>query len=343
MLFKEKYTKLIEKTKRKAMVSKKQKGKYKNLHSIKMTISLDKLKKMGKDFIKKKNATPPFKLPRMKIDKEKFKSTNTLIWLGHSTILGNIDGVSFIVDPMLTNRASPLKCVGPKRFDGTISPFEQLPDIDVILITHNHYDHLDKKSILHLKDKVKSIYTPLDNKKILTKWGVAEYMVKEFDWFEDINFNNVQFSFCPTQHFSSRGLTDRDKCLWGSWAIMGSKKVYVSGDSGYNEHFKLIGDKYGEFDLACIECGAYNENWSEVHMLPEQSVQASVDIKAKLMLPMHWAGFDLSTHPWDEPITRAIKKAKELKVKTTTPMIGQVLDLGNPIVNVKWWEKSFCK
>jgi L-ascorbate metabolism protein UlaG (beta-lactamase superfamily) len=239
---------------------------------------------------------------------------------------------------MLSLRASPFKCIGPKRFDGSLTPIDELPNIDVVLITHNHYDHMDKDTLLALQNKVKAIYVPLDNKKILIKWGIEDSKIKEFDWFEDISFNGVQFSFCPTQHFSGRGLTDRDKYLWGSWAIIGSKKVYVSGDSGYNQHFKLINETYGSFDIACMECGAYNDNWSEIHMMPEESVQASIDLDAKVMLPMHWAGFDLSTHAWDEPITRALGKAQQLGVKTTTPMIGQILNLNEPIKNECWWK-----
>ncbi len=312
-------------------------GKYHNLSSIKMKISMGRLKNMTKDYMKKEDAVPSYEIPRLKIDMEQFLSGDSLVWLGHSTILGRIDGVTFIVDPMLGNRASPFNFMGPKRFEGSLTPIEELPPIDVVLITHNHYDHMDKKTLLYLKDRVSAIFVPLDNKQILTKWGIEESLVKEFDWFEDFIFDGVQFSFCPTQHFSGRSLSDRDEYLWGSWAILGSKKVYVSGDSGYENHFKLISDKYGEFDIACMECGAYNDNWSEIHMMPEESVQASVDLKSKVMLPMHWASFDLSTHAWDEPITRALEKAKELNVKTTTPMIGQVLSLYNAIEDRKWW------
>jgi len=314
-------------------------GKYHNHSFINMTMSLDKVKAMTKDYFNKENAVPPFQIPRVKIDIEEFESKDSLVWLGHSTILGNMNGTTFIVDPMLGKRASPIKCMGPKRFDGSLTPIDELPEIDIILITHNHYDHLDKDTILSLKDKVQAIYVPLDNKQILTKWGVEDSLIKEFDWFEDILFNDIQFSFCPTQHFSARGLTDRDNYLWGSWAILSNdKKVYVSGDSGYNEHFKMINEKYGSFDIACMECGAYNDNWSEVHMVPEESVQASVDLEAKVMLPMHWAGFDLSTHSWDEPITRALDKAKELNITMTTPIIGQVIDLGKAVVSKHWWK-----
>ena len=314
--------------------------KYHNLEFIKMKMNFNKFKGMSKDYIKKENSAPSLPIPRIQIDKEKFTNENSLVWLGHSTILGNLDNVCFIIDPMLTNRASPFNWIGPKRFNGSLTPISELPNIDVILITHNHYDHLDKDTILSLKDNVKAIYVPLDNKQILIKWGVEETKIREFDWYEDILFNGVKFAFCPTQHFSGRSLTDRNKYLWSSWAIFGKEySIYISGDSGYNEHFKMINLRYGSFDIACIECGAYNDNWSEIHMIPEESVQASIDLKAKVMLPMHWAGFDLSMHSWDEPIARAEKIAIDLGVTITTPIIGQILNLNRPIHNEKWWKR----
>lgn len=320
------------------MNAQKKGNKFYNINTVQMTMSMDKAKNMTKDYFAKENAVPELPIPRKEIDKEAFVSEDTFVWLGHSTILGHIGGVTFIVDPMLGERASPLSCLGPKRFEGSLTPVDELPDIDVILITHNHYDHLDQKTIMALQENVKMIYVPLENAQILTKWGVDSSKIKEFDWFEDQIFEGVQFSFTPTQHFSGRGLTDRDRYLWGSWVVKGSKhSLYVSGDSGYNGHFKTIGEKYGPFDVACVECGAYNESWSEIHMIPEESVYASLDLNAKVMLPMHWAGFDLSTHAWDEPISRALKKADELQVTTTTPIIGEVLPFDNSIQNKKWW------
>ncbi len=316
-------------------------GKFRNLNAIKMTMNVAKAKGMAKDYMNKENTIPAFEIPRVKIERDNFIKKDSLIWLGHSCILANIDNISFIVDPMLGDRASPLKFMGPKRFKGSLTPVEELPKIDYILITHNHYDHLDKETILALEKNVKQILVPLDNAKILIKWGVDTKKIKEFDWYEELYIESVRFAFCPTQHFSGRSLKDRDRYLWGSWAVQGQKhSIYVSGDSGYNTHFREIGKRFGPFDITSMECGAYNDNWSEVHMLPEESVQASLDLNAKVMLPMHWAGFDLSTHAWDEPITRALDKAKELNVTITTPMIGQVLDLNDQVETNHWWKKT---
>ena len=315
------------------------KNKYQNIDNITMEMSLDKAKGMMKDYAQKQLRVPPFDIPTKQIDIEKFESADSIVWLGHSTILGRIDGITFIVDPMFSHRASPVGFAGPKRFEGSLIDIEKLPKIDVILITHNHYDHLDKSSILHLAENVKSIYLPLDNKEILTCWGIEGENIKEFDWYEELQVGEVMFAFAPTQHFSGRGLTDRNDCLWGSWVLKGTKSsVYISGDSGYNSHFKAIGEKYGAFDVACVECGAYNDSWSEVHMLPEQSVQAAQDLRAQVMLPMHWAGFNLSTHAWDEPITRALKHATEIKQDTITPMIGEVVHFHEDYPKELWWK-----
>ena len=179
---------------------------------------------------------------------------------------------------------------------------------------------------------------PLDNAKTLRSWGVDAQKMQEFDWYEEIKIGSTILALTPSQHFSGRGLHDRDRYLWGSWVVKGKDhSFYISGDSGYNSHFKTIGEKYGPFDLAFLECGAYNDSWIEVHMLPEETVQASIDLQAKVLLPMHWAGFDLSTHSWDEPITRAIAEAKTLEVPTTTPMIGEVVTLDKPLIEKRWW------
>lgn len=304
----------------------------------KMTMNKERILGTTKDYLAKQQTRPPFALVRKVIDTRAFLSQDSIIWLSHSTILGHIDNMTFIVDPMLSLRASPFSWIGPKRFEGSLTPIEELPNIDIIFITHNHYDHLDYKTIMALHEHVKYIYIPKGNALLLCKWGVQPSKIKEFSWFEEHKIDELTVCFCPTQHFSGRGLFDRDKTLWGSWVIKGSKhSVYVSGDSGYNQHFKIIGDTHGPFDIACIECGAYSDHWKEVHMRPEESVQAACDLGAKIMLPMHWAGFDLSTHAWDEPISRAVIKAKEMNMPLSTYMIGEVNNLEKSIVNTEWW------
>jgi L-ascorbate metabolism protein UlaG (beta-lactamase superfamily) len=322
----------------------KENGRYQNLNNQKMRFSFKKFSKIINQMIRKKNTVPEMQIIREKIDIDKFSKTDSLVWLGHSSILGNLNNIKFLADPMFSKRASPFKNIGPKRFDGSEIFFDELPEaIDIILITHNHYDHLDKKTVLFLQNRVQYFLVPLDNGKILKKWGIKEEKIKEFDWFDEFIFDEVEFTFLPTQHFSGRTLSDRNKYLWGSWSVKNLKNkshsVYISGDSGYGEHFKLINQKIKDFAIACVECGAYNPNWEEVHMLPEQSVHASLDLNATVMLPMHWAGFDLSSHSWKEPVERALIEAKFSNQKITTPKIGEVLLFNNLISEEKWWRK----
>lgn len=313
-------------------------GRYRNLGEVKMAMTMKRAKSMMRDYLKKTLRVPPAALPKNQPDVDRFASNDALIWLGHSTLLGHLDGVTFIVDPMLSDRASPIACLGPKRFEGVQVGLDELPQIDLILITHNHYDHLDRETIEALHEKAEAIFLPLDNAPILSKWGVSAEKMRELDWYETAEYRGVRFSLTPSQHFSGRGLTDRDKALWGSWVVQGkTHSLYFSGDSGYNGHFREIGERYGPFDLACLECGAYNDAWPEVHMNPEESVKAAQDLGAKVMLPIHWAGFSLSTHAWDEPITRALAVAQKDKVTVTTPMVGETLVLEDPIRDDWWW------
>ena len=299
-----------------------------------------KMWQMTRDYMKKQVRIPPFSFPSKKPDFAVFESGDALIWLGHSTLLGRLNDVTFIVDPMFSDRASPLACIGPKRFAGSLIDPKTLPRIDVILITHNHYDHMDKETLQMLHDQAKAIYLPLDNARIIAKWGIQGEKVKELDWYKAVCFGDVRFTLTPSQHFSGRGLTDRNRSLWGSWVVQGSShSLFLSGDSGYNGHFKAIGERYGPFDLACLECGAYNDAWPEVHMSPEDSIRAAQDLGAKVMMPIHWGGFSLSTHSWDDPITRALAEAKRENVTVTTPMIGETVLLDDPVRDAVWWKK----
>lgn len=318
-----------------------QKTTYNNLDHVKMSMNKEKFFGILKSHFFKNNGRPDFILPRKPLNIKQFEYKESLVWLGHSTILLRINGVTLIVDPMLSQRASPLSWVGPKRFEGSMISYDELPMIDLVVITHNHYDHLDKTTLQSIHKNVKRFFIPKGNRSILQQWGIDPEKIVEFTWFESQNFENIEFVFCPTQHFSGRTLTDRDRSLWGSWVIKTqTRNLYISGDSGYHHHFKTIGDLYGPFDIACIECGAYNDHWQEVHMTPEQSVQAAIDLRTKIMMPIHWGGFDLSTHPWDEPITRALQKAYDVNLPLTTPMIGEILSFEDLIKNDQWWLKT---
>jgi L-ascorbate metabolism protein UlaG (beta-lactamase superfamily) len=244
-----------------------------------------------------------------------------------------------MTDPVFSDRASPVQWAGPKRFHQTPITLQDLPSIDVVVISHDHYDHLDKASIKELGDKVGTFLVPLKVGQLLVNWGVPKERVVELDWWESHSVDGIEYTLTPTQHFSGRGLTDRDTTLWGSWVINAQQnKVFFSGDSGYFNGFKEIGERYGPFDFTMIETGAYNDLWSDIHMFPEQSVQAHIDVQGKVMMPIHNSTFDLSMHDWNEPMQRALDISEERGVTLVSPEIGQRLELAEPQPVKAWWQ-----
>lgn len=262
-----------------------------------------------------------------------------VIWFGHSTFLIQMNGKNILIDPVFSDYASPFQFAGPKRFKGDLPiEIEQLPQIDIIILSHDHYDHLDHTSILKLKEKTNQYILPLGNRVHLERWGVDAAKITELNWWEEAKVDSLTFACLPSRHYSGRGLTNRHETLWGSWAIMSSdEKIYFSGDGGYGTHFKEIGDKYGSFDLALVECGQYNDMWKEVHMMPEESAQAAIDLNAKMAMPIHWGAFSLAAHSWQEPVERISEAAKKLDLKLVTPKIGEPIILGVQEPNTAWW------
>jgi L-ascorbate metabolism protein UlaG (beta-lactamase superfamily) len=253
-----------------------------------------------------------------------------------------------MTDPVF-NRASPLPSFNSNSksnfFNGKPFEFENpiliddLPKVDVVIISHDHYDHLDSKAIKELSDLVDYFIVPLGVGAHLERWGVSKNKITELDWYESNNYKDIEFTFAPSLHFSGRGVFNGNSTLWGSWIVKSkSLSAYFSGDGGYSETFKKLGEEYGPFDIAFIENGAYNVDWSNVHMYPDEAVQASIDLKAEILFPIHWSKFDLSIHPWDEPIIRITKEAAKKNVNLATPMIGEVFEL-NAIPKKSWWEK----
>jgi len=266
-----------------------------------------------------------------------------LTWFGHSTVLIKINGKTILADPVFGERASMFSFMGPKKFDYSHHMnVDQLPQVDLIIISHDHYDHLDYPTISLLKDRVKQFYVPLGVASHLESWGIPSENIKTFDWWDEAApDDNIKLTFTPTRHFSGRGLTDKFTTLWGAWVIEGSnQKIYFSGDSGYFPGFKEIGEKFDGFDLALIECGAYNkENWPDIHMMPEQSVQAALDMKAKIAMPIHWGKFNLGLHLWKDPIQRFRKTASTNNLSTHTPVVGEVLSIPSEAKNSDWWKR----
>ncbi|MGB1004826.1 MAG: MBL fold metallo-hydrolase, partial [Salibacteraceae bacterium] len=199
----------------------------------------------------------------------------------------------------------------------------------------------DYGSIQKLKSKTNMFFVPLGVGAHFMEWGINESQITEMNWWETNRLDNMEFSFTPSRHFSGRGLTDRNTTLWGSWVIKGkNENLFFSGDGGYGPHFKKIGEKFGPFDLALIECGQYNEKWSQIHMMPEQSAQAGLDLKAMFIMPIHWGAFTLAMHSWTDPVIRIKVKAEELGIPIITPKIGgqiEIKALDNPKYQKEWW------
>ncbi len=249
---------------------------------------------------------------------ERKNPENKITWVGHSTFLVQMDGVNFLTDPIFSMRAGPFgNKIGSRRYVPPAMRVEQLPKIDFVIISHNHYDHLDilsLKKIVELNSDVK-IFVPLKVKKLLDREGIGENTV-ELDWWDEFNFKGLKIIFTPTQHFSGRWLGDSNETLWGGYVIIGKKKFYFAGDTGYFFGFKLIGDAFGPFDIVCLPIGAYepSEMMRPVHMNPEEAVRAYMDLKGRIFCAMHWGTFDLSDEKCDEPPKRLFECVKKLNL-----------------------------
>lgn len=266
--------------------------------------------------------------------------TLRVTWLGHSTLLLDVDGKRFLTDPLWYQRASPFTLLGPKRFFQNPLPLDQLPPVDCILLSHDHYDHLDKNTLLSLTQQGIPVITMLGVGRRLLHWGVKKELVTELDWWQSVPLGNEHtVTATPARHFSGRWLHDRFSTLWGAFAVNGpGHRVFFGADSGYYKGFTEIGEKLGPFDLALLEIGAYNKEWEAIHMGPEKAVQASLDVKAKLLMPIHWGTFNLAMHPWTEPVERLIAEAEKTGVKLMIPAPGETLSVGSETVIHRWWE-----
>lgn len=266
----------------------------------------------------------------------------SFVWFGHSSYLISIDGKRILSDPVFSERASPVSYSGPKNFEGTgIYRVEDFPALDVVVITHDHYDHLDYESILKLKAKTRIFCVPLGVGAHLEHWGVPATQIREFDWWEgEMVIDSIHLTATPARHFSGRGFT-RNKTLWASFVLQtGGYKIFIGGDSGYDESFKNIGEKFGPFDMAMLECGQYDPSWPYIHMMPEETVQAGLDLNAKAFLPVHWGKFSLANHPWRDPIIRAVNHARVTGANITAPRIGQVVHLNGQLPFDEWWNEQ---
>jgi L-ascorbate metabolism protein UlaG (beta-lactamase superfamily) len=318
-------------------------GAFQNLESTTMDIGLlDFPRVIYKQLSNRKDRVPQQPIPVQPFDKTAFLNRSEkagFIWYGHSAVLMRIEEKNILIDPMLGPDTTPIAPFPSKRFsENTLDLIDDFPEIDLILITHDHYDHLDYASIQQLKQKTKQYFVSLGVKRHLVSWGVQEDLITEFDWWDAREFDNIAITFTPTRHFSGRGLTDRSKTLWGGWVFKTlNENIWFSGDGGYGQHFKEIGKRLGPFDFAFMECGQYNVDWRLIHLFPEEAVQAAMDAGVKKAMPVHWAGFALSYfHTWKEPAEVFVKAATEHQLNYALPRIGELFDKES-VLREKWW------
>lgn len=295
----------------------------------------------SKEFFKQSKRVKPSKaLPFVKTNLAELSHNEpSITWFGHSSYLVKINGKNILVDPVFSGSASPFSFM-IKAFDGADEyKAHDMPEIDLLLLTHDHYDHLDYKTIKKLKDKVAHICCPLGMGSHFEHWGFKSEHITELDWWESSEFfSEFEITATPARHYTGRA-TARSKMLWASYVLKtNSHNLFLGGDSGYDHHFKTIGEKHGPFDIALLEAGQYNVAWPHIHMMPEETVQASIDLNAKKLMPVHWAKFALAMHDWDEPIKRVLKKAEELNVSVVAPLIGKPLKLNDEHQLNYWWE-----
>ncbi len=298
-------------------------------------------------FNKPEDYTPNLSLPAEPFDLSKWDEQRDLqfAWMGHTTFLIKIDDKVILTDPMFSQQAGSYGPFSPIRYSKTLASTNSLPVIDVVLITHNHSDHLDEDSIKALISKTRHFITPLAVGKLLKEWGVSHKKITELDWWQTKSIDGLTISAAPAKHTSERGIFDKNKTLWASYGIRGKKQnLYLSGDSGWFKGLYDIGKRLGPFDVTFFEIGAYGDirGWKEVHYTPKQAVKAHQAVRGKLLVPSGWGTFDLGMFPWHEPIEQFLIAANQAGIDYLTPKIGEVVNPGQVGGREAWW-KPFIK
>ena len=316
-------------------------GVFKNLEITEVLAEDAGFVKMMREFLKKhKDRHPKSPIPTQKSDLKSDNETQTTItWFGHSSYLINFKGFRILVDPVMCGYASPFPQM-IKAFKGSdVYDASEIENIDLLIITHDHYDHLDYTTLLKLKGKIKQICCSLGIASHLIYWGFLPEIIHELDWWQSYALENeMKITAAPARHFSGRSFK-RAQTLWSSFIVeYKGQTIFIGGDSGYGDHFKKIGETFPKIDLALLECGQYNEKWPLIHMLPEETVKAHIDLKAEVLMPVHWGKFALAYHPWNEPVQRVVEEAIFQKINYTTPHIGESFALGDNLPVETWWQ-----
>ena len=292
-------------------------------------------------FKKSDNLVPPTPIPSVKIDIKALDPTrDTLVWLGHSSFFLLLDGKRILIDPLFGDHAAPFSAFN-KAFAGTtVYTASDMPEIDYLLITHDHWDHLDYQAVTALKNSVQHVVCALGVGAHLEYWGYPKEKIHEGDWYDTIDLQDgVSIHVLPARHFSGRLLT-RNKTLWAGFALITpARSIFISGDTGYGPHFSEIGRRFGSFDLAILENGQYDSRWPYSHMLPEEAAQAAVELGAKAIIPNHSGKFAMARHPWDEPLRRLAEASRGQPYRFLTPVLGEPVFLDDDEQSfAAWWE-----
>jgi L-ascorbate metabolism protein UlaG (beta-lactamase superfamily) len=317
-------------------------GKFQNLHHTPDLAEGVSYFKVMKDFFfdKAEDNIPPVALPSKQVNLfELGADEQVFVWFGHSSYFMQIDGKKILVDPVLSGAASPLSFT-TKAFAGTtVYSVKDIPVVDYLFISHDHWDHLDYKTIAKIQPTVGKVFCGLGVSAHLKQWGYTDQQIVEADWNElMMHDNGFIVNSVPARHFSGR-LFKRNQSLWMSYVLQTpTMKIFIGGDSGYDDHFKKIGEDFGEFDWAILECGQYHAYWKYIHMMPEEVVTAAKELKAKKIIPIHWAKFSLALHSWKDPAIRVSAEAAKKDQESYYPMIGEKMNLVAPEPTPKWWE-----
>ena len=320
-------------------------GRFHNIHPRPANSPKPDLSVLLKFFFgKPKNTEPTTPLPVMPLTTQALNQApeRSLYRIGHSTVLMKLRGGWWLTDPVFSQRASPLSFIGPKRFHAPPIALHDLPAIRGVVLSHDHYDHLDRAAVQALAPKVDLFLCTLGVGERLQAWGVPAHKIQQYDWWQGTEVDGIRFTATPAQHFSGRGLQDGNRTLWASWVIEDITSatplcIFFSGDGGYFDGFAEIGQRFGPFDLTLMETGAYDVHWPYVHMHPEQTLQAHRDLQGRWLLPIHNGTFNLALHAWWDPFERVVTLAQAQGLDVTTPMMGERLDLNAPHAGTAWW------
>ncbi|WP_116104976.1 MBL fold metallo-hydrolase [Lewinella sp. IMCC34191] len=317
-------------------------GRFRNLDKTKLREDMRSLLGDLYGYLKAKNTQPTTPLPVAVAEKTSTPDPDQdyVTWYGHSALRLETAGRTVLIDPMLGEWVAPVPFLGHRFPYKDYHPLQGIGNIDLMLFSHDHYDHLDYDTLMAVKDRTAAYLVPLGIGAHLRSWGIDSEKITEIDWWETVNIAGLEITATPARHFSGRSPSTRNKTLWcGFFIRTAHHKIYFGGDSGYGRHFKQIGERLGPFDLTMLDSGQYHDHWKNVHMQPEEALTANQDLGGKQLLPIHWGGFSLSDHPWYDPVERIM--AADTEQCVLTPLIGQRFAVGDGTdCRDRWWDRS---